>query len=512
MLRHPQVPVGALRILALAGLAAACSDRQPIGLSLSPGVSGQVLTCAADMRAQTLSCAAPSGRASKLSADVILGGQGIYVQLTSSNVSYDAGTEIFQADVTVQNLTAVPLGTPDGMTVSGVKVFFYSGPVVVSGTGTVTVGNADGTGTFTGTNQPYFFYNQILQTAQVSAAKTWQWVVPTTVGTFTFQVLVVAAAPGPVHTWTAKAPIPTPRVGAAAGVVSGVLYVVGGQEVTGSALGTVEAYDPVADAWSTKAPMPTARVGVGAGVIDGILYAVGGDVSDNGSIVGTLEAYDPATNTWTTKAPMHTPRRSPAVGVINGLLYVVGGGNSIGTTYTTLEAYDPATDTWSAKAPMPTSRWVLGAGVINGVLYAVGGDNGAEPPSNAVPFPTVEAYDPATNTWSSEAPMPTARCCLGVGVINGTLYAVGGASNDAATASLYATAEAYNAVTDTWSTETALPMPRTFLTVAVIGGALFAVGGYDGTNELTSTLALTPYNPEASRAAGSSGFVIFGTR
>src|SRR5438445_6826298 len=197
MLRHPQVPVDALRILALAGLAAACSDRQPIGLSLSPGVSGQVLTCAADMRAQTLSCAAPSGRASKLSADVILGGQGIYVQLTSSNVSYDAGTEIFQADVTVQNLTAVPLGTPDGMTVSGVKVFFYSGPVVVSGTGTVTVANADGTGAFTGTSQPYFFYNQILQTAQVSSAKTWQWTVPTTVVTFTFQVLVDAATAQP---------------------------------------------------------------------------------------------------------------------------------------------------------------------------------------------------------------------------------------------------------------------------------------------------------------------------
>src|SRR5206468_4449203 len=116
--------------------------------------------------------------------------------------------------------------------------------------------------------------------AQVSSAKTWQWAAPSTVVSFTFQVLVDAAAPEPIHAWTTKAAIPTPRVGAGVGVANGVLYVVGGQNVSGSALGIVEAYDPVADAWSTKAPMPTTRVGVGAGVINGILYAVGGDVSD----------------------------------------------------------------------------------------------------------------------------------------------------------------------------------------------------------------------------------------
>jgi hypothetical protein len=39
---------------------------------------------------------------------------------------------------------------------------------------------------------------------------------------------------------------------------------------------------------------------------------------------------------------------------------------------------------------------------------------------------TLEAYDPATNTWTSEAPMPTAREFLAAGVVNGVLYAVGG--------------------------------------------------------------------------------------
>jgi hypothetical protein len=45
------------------------------------------------------------------------------------------------------------------------------------------VANADGTGTFTSTNQPYFAYHQILAKNAVSSAKTWQLKVPSTVTT-----------------------------------------------------------------------------------------------------------------------------------------------------------------------------------------------------------------------------------------------------------------------------------------------------------------------------------------
>src|SRR3989449_215474 len=187
-------------VLALIAFESACSDRSPNGPGNPATASGRLVTCQADVRAQTLRCDMPSASVtgsgtSGIAADVILGGQGRYVQLRSSNVSYDASTEVFQADVTVQNLTPLMLGTPDGSTVTGVKVFFHSGPSVVSGTGAVSVANADGVGTFTGTNQPFFLYNEILPKGQVSAAKTWQWAVSSTVATFAFQVLVDAAAP-----------------------------------------------------------------------------------------------------------------------------------------------------------------------------------------------------------------------------------------------------------------------------------------------------------------------------
>jgi cytochrome c biogenesis protein CcdA len=89
-----------------------------------------------------------------------------------------------------------------------------------------------------------------------------------------------------------------------------------------------------------------------------------------------------------------------------------------------VEAYEPVANTWTTKEPMPTRRSGLGVGVLNGVLYAVGGVPCAGCTYGFLN--TVEAYDATTNTWTTKASMPTARSELGVGVLNNSLYAIGG--------------------------------------------------------------------------------------
>jgi N-acetylneuraminic acid mutarotase len=161
--------------------------------------------------------------------------------------------------------------------------------------------------------------------------------------------------------------------------VDDILYVVGGSNGSFGFFATLEAYDPATGSWrTTLAPMPTARVDPAAGVVNGVLYVVGGFAWDaiGRTISGhfaTVEAYDPATNSWTTVSPMPTARSGSAAGVINGILYVVGGWNDSGGILATVEAYDPVTDTWSTMDPMPTARNALGAGVIDGRLYVPGG-------------------------------------------------------------------------------------------------------------------------------------------
>ena len=103
--------------------------------------------------------------------------------------------------------------------------------------------------------------------------------------------------------------------------------------------------------WTTKAPMPTARSGVASAAANGQLYVISGE---NTSVV---EAYAPLTDSWVTKAPILTNRAYAQAGEINGKIYVVGGCTNsdcrVGVT-NVLEQYDPASNTWTSMAPMWT--------------------------------------------------------------------------------------------------------------------------------------------------------------
>jgi hypothetical protein len=129
---------------------------------------------------------------------LILGGQGVYVLLTSGGTSYNGTSHIFTTSVTLKNLTAGPLGTSDGSVAdpAGIRVFFHSGPTAVGG-GSVAVANQDGSASFTGVNQPYFQYPGILGGGATSGARTWNFNVSGTVTSFTFQVLVASQVPQP---------------------------------------------------------------------------------------------------------------------------------------------------------------------------------------------------------------------------------------------------------------------------------------------------------------------------
>jgi N-acetylneuraminic acid mutarotase len=82
----------------------------------------------------------------------------------------------------------------------------------------------------------------------------------------------------------------------------------------------------------------------------------------------------------------------------------------------------------------------------------------------------------STGSWSSKASMPTPRYGLSVDVVNGTLYAIGGIGRDYVPVS---TVEAYDPATDSWSEKTSMPTARCFFASGVVNGILYAVGGYD---------------------------------
>lgn len=201
---------------------------------------------------------------------------------------------------------------------------------------------------------------------------------------------------------------------------------------------------------------------------------------------------------WVSLAAGPTAREYAAAATLNGLVYLVGGqrtdsGVVPGPAMPTLEIYNPANNTWSTAAPMPTPRMGLVAVALNGKLYAVGGrTNGFT--NSAVG--TVEEFDPGTGLWRTLNPMPTPRYFAAGAVVNNQIVVVGGESLGASLSDV----EVYNPVANSWQRRSSMPTPRGQLSLAELGGQLFAVGGYAGL-VLQWTGLVEAYDPLTDRWA-----------
>ena len=144
--------------------------------------------------------------------------------------------------------------------------------------------------------------------------------------------------------WVEVWPMPTPRDHLAAEVVNGLVYVIGGRQMSPARNSdVVEVYDPMkylGGRWERKSPMPTARGALGSAVVDGKIHVLGGETAT--SVFGTHEVYDPANDAWTEAPPLPTPRHGVAVATLDGKIYVIGGGAQPGVSQTdVVEVYTP---------------------------------------------------------------------------------------------------------------------------------------------------------------------------
>lgn len=258
----------------------------------------------------------------------------------------------------------------------------------------------------------------------------------------------------------------------------GVLYAVGGMDSAKGAV-SMEKYDLRMNRWTQMENMNGRRLQFGIAVIDDILYVVGG--RDGLKTLNTVECYDPRKKIWTLLMPMGTHRHGLGVAALKGPMYAVGGHD--GWSYlNTVERWDPQAKQWSYVAPMSTPRSTVGVAVLLNRLYAVGGRDGSSC------LRSVESFDPHTNKWVLCSPMSKRRGGVGVAACNGFLYAVGGhdapASNP--TSSRFDCVERYDPKTDTWTTVAPISSPRDAVGVCVLGGKLYAVGGYDGQQYLNN--------------------------
>jgi N-acetylneuraminic acid mutarotase len=268
-------------------------------------------------------------------------------------------------------------------------------------------------------------------------------------------------------TWNTKRSMPTARSHLATASTGGKVYVLGGTPTAAATLNS--AYDPRTITWATKAPMPTPREDLAAVSVGSKIYAIGGYNPLTGFAVATVQAYNPSTNRWATRAPMHTARAGLAAAVgSDGKIYAIGGWNTKNgfndnIALATVEAYNPATNSWTTKRSMPTARYFLAAAAVGGKIYAF---DGVDTSTNTVT--AAEVYAPATNIWKAVAPLPGGGLeGLAAASLGNKVYVIGGADVDF---------QAYNQV-QAYTSQASMPIKRGFLAATAIGLRVYTIGG-----------------------------------
>ncbi len=277
--------------------------------------------------------------------------------------------------------------------------------------------------------------------------------------------------------------------------------------------------------WTLKADMPTARSDFSTSVVDGKIFVIGGsarlDIDEYGDMsLSTVEMYDPETDVWERKADMPTVRSGVSVSVVDGKIYAIGGSalkkvavkvdqvtrgfRHESKELPTVEMYDPTTDTWTQKADMPTPRKTKTC-VVDGKIYAIGGWSTTHEQSQ---LEAVEIYDPATNTWAKAQGMNHARCSAAISVVNGEIYAMGGIgwppnrdeSGQYLSDIYLSSVEVFNPKTNQWHERTEMSVPKAEHSTSVIDGKIYVMGGYFLEGRRVKTLsAIEVYDPATDR-------------
>jgi kelch-like protein 17 (actinfilin)/kelch-like protein 20 len=224
-------------------------------------------------------------------------------------------------------------------------------------------------------------------------------------------------------TWSAAAPSPTRRFSAAAALLDGKIYHLGGhsQGYEPGRLSTVERYDPATDRWQAVASMAEPHHEPALAAWGGQLYVFGGE--DGPRYLSSVERYDPAANRWVARASMPRPRKGGSAAVVGDKIYLFGGiGPGPDFAYIMeVDVYDGKADRWStAPTPMPRGRWMASASTVGSTILVAGGSH------LGTYFREVDRFDPATDTWSTVATLPTERGNHAAVVIDHRVYFIGG--------------------------------------------------------------------------------------
>ncbi len=146
---------------------------------------------------------------------------------------------------------------------------------------------------------------------------------------------------------------------------------------------------------------------------------------------------------------------------------------------------------WSSRAPMPTARKEIANATValGSKIYVVGGVTDTGTTTNAL-----EVFDPATDTWAVAAPLPLSVWRGAAAAVDGVLYAFGGYRTAQFPFSPSNRVFAYDPATDTWTEKASMSQARGAMVAVAFDGKIHVFGGLGGPSNTALRLHET-YDP-----------------
>jgi N-acetylneuraminic acid mutarotase len=131
--------------------------------------------------------------------------------------------------------------------------------------------------------------------------------------------------------WEERAPLSAPREHLAVVAAGGSIYAVGGRahgRDSDELGGSVERYDPAADAWERLESLPHPRSGLNGAAICGNIVVAGGETSAH--VFGDVQMLNTVDGTWGALPDLPVAVHGVAIAALNDRLFAIGGSTAAG--------------------------------------------------------------------------------------------------------------------------------------------------------------------------------------
>lgn len=261
-----------------------------------------------------------------------------------------------------------------------------------------------------------------------------------------------------------------------------------GQAPAVEAITSAFIFDPVQNAFLPAGAMPTGRMWHSATLLGNNRVLVAGGMDAQLATVRTAAVFNPADGTWTNVTPGSSDHTFGSLVTAQGQTLFVGGcqttnnGGQLGFTGVatpTVEVFDPVSNTFGAGPTNAGDRLFMGSNVLpTGQAFFAGGQGASGTALANVDL--TELYDPATNTFTAGPTLsrPVNSCEVASLGNSGDQLIVGGIEGQGASATPSAVCEVYQASTNTIAGQVNMATARVdHRVVTLLDGRVMVIGG-----------------------------------